>query len=1073
MQVTGEPPTGTTRAMRDAWIIASKLAPPVRPQGWIARQLLPEGAPLPPVVTLVGGPGTGKTLAMLALTARLGDVPLVWYGLDETDREPATFFAYLVAGVRAHVAGFGEEVLALAGAGSEPRRTWAAFFAAVTSYNLPGLAIALDDAQLIEGGADGVLAALGYFFDKLPAGVHVLLASRGVPPVPLGRLAARGLVASFDEARLRFSPAEQTAFLAARTAGEIPAAWARRAEGLEGWPLGLALLASGSPCGWGPGAAGDRGSPDAAGGCDADGSLATLVAEELVHVQPEARQAFMRRAALLTDLTPEACRAVFGDTDAAAWLAELEAEHLVRRLAGAVGYQFPPYLREVLLAEAERLLPGPDLARWHHGAAELYLEAGRTEPAIPHLIASRDWRAAIAACRATFPVMAARGRHAPIARWLAAFPRELAAEEPWLELWRGHASAREGRSEEARGYYERARKAFEARGDGTDALKALVRLATLALTVDDGARFNRLMLQATARLEELADEDKADLYLVRALAADRRGDLALMAACNEAVLAIPPGEPGDGSTGNIEVAACHLIATFNLFTLRLHRGELAAARELAERAIGLADAWSFPAFRMAAGFLRAHIELLTGDHEAAAAFVRGLPPYWAQLLEWQDRAMAYVVLGHHHQVGGDHRAAEQALARALALYDDAGLPEGRKLVLERQAWLALARRQYDRAASFTAEAGDLDHGNVYDLALRLPLARMRHLAGDPAGTAQELAALAPALDALGARLLLAKARLFEAAALAKAGEDGAPALAAARAIIRADGFEFLERQDQVLWEELAGCREALQAPATADLKIRLLGGFEVERAGVVLDQWPRRKAKLVLAALALYPRGLTAIDLLEVLGDPAVGAAAMNAMQVNVMALRRVLEPDLGKRAASRYVPLEGEKYVLAPDMLAHTDVTAFERAMAEGDRARSTAPERAAIAYRAALDGYRGDLLAGTPFAGNFEAEREKLRRQALDALIWLAGYAEERGDVTGAAAALRRAGELAPADEDVVLAVMAHHRAHDRLDGVRLAYWDHRRALKLVAGIAPSEDVEGAYKAAVASLEPAAPRR
>jgi LuxR family maltose regulon positive regulatory protein len=99
---------------RAPWILESKLAAPAWPTDGLTRALLPGGAPLPPVTLLVAGAGYGKTLAMSALAATApADAVRIWYSLDPSDADLATFFHYMIAGVRAHLPQFGAEIEAL------------------------------------------------------------------------------------------------------------------------------------------------------------------------------------------------------------------------------------------------------------------------------------------------------------------------------------------------------------------------------------------------------------------------------------------------------------------------------------------------------------------------------------------------------------------------------------------------------------------------------------------------------------------------------------------------------------------------------------------------------------------------------------------------------------------------------------------------------------------------------------------------------------------------------------------------------------------------------------------------
>ena len=317
-------------------------------------------------------------------------------------------------------------------------------------------------------------------------------------------------------------------------------------------------------------------------------------------------------------------------------------------------------------------------------------------------------------------------------------------------------------------------------------------------------------------------------------------------------------------------------------------------------------------------------------------------------------------------------------------------------------------------------------------------------------------ALTPALEEQGARLLLARAWLYEAAArLAAADAPGAAAARArAAAAIATGGYEFLREQDQVLWEELG-------EPEPRGLALRLFGPCEVRRDGVVLDQWPRKKARLMLATLALYPRGLDVVELADLWGEEAATTALVTTMRVNVMALRRVLEPDLGKGEASRYVHFEHERYVLDRGQVAAVDAWACEAAIARAERLKRPEPAAAAAAYEEALGHYRGELLEGAAFAGYFEAERERYRRQALAGALFLAERREQAGDVPGADAALARAVAIAPAEEEVYERLMRHHARTGRPEGAKQAYWACRKALQAHLGLPPTPAFDACYQA------------
>lgn len=1027
--------------MSGPWILESKLEAPAPPAFLLRRALVPADEPLPPATLLVAGPGYGKTLALRELAAHPGEAVALWYGLDELDADPATFFHYLVAGMRREVPGFGEDLLALlAGPPGDPRRLWDAYFRGVAAYGLPGLRLVLDDVHHLTGAGDALLRGLLWFAGRLPAGVHVLMGARR-RPAATARLELGGQLRVFDEARLRLTAAEELAVLRGRAGGEPPDAWRRQALALDGWPLGVARI--GLPGG--------------------EAATLELLAREIFEAAaPEARR-LLAQAALLPEVTAEAVAAVFGWPDAANALAALADDQLLARVGGG-RFRVPAHLAAFLAGEARDAFGPAAVEGWHRRAATHFLTGGRAELALPHHAAAGDWEAAIATSAACFPAMRFGGRRAQIERWLAAFPPAWREGHPHLRLWRGHLASAAGDLAAARGCYEAAQRGFDERDDAAGGFKVLVRRCGLAFVMEDAREANRLLLQAAARAADGLPEDLADLALARALAADLRGDVAVMRECNEDALAVPVA-------GNVEVAATHCNAHINLYTLGLLHGDLRAAERHIAEAGALAEAWGFHAYAQAAAFLAADVRLTEGDLAGAEALVARVPAVWPEVLDWHGRACAQVVTGQLAQARGDHAKAEAAYRQAIATFEAAGFREGVKVPLERLAWLALHRRAPARVEALLAEAGPPDDASVYDLALRVPQGRALHLLGRPAEAIEVLARAAADLSALGATLHATRARLYLAAAQAAAGDPAAAATrAAAEAAIEAHDHAFLRQQDLQLWQELGAI--AAPAPPTASpppaapaapgrgLELRFLGPFEVRVDGVRVDQWPRKKARLVLAALALHPHGLTTHELLDAVGEPAISQTTANAWQVVLVALRRVLEPALAKRGASRFVTHVGDRYGLAWDQVTLLDRTDFLAAMQDGDRARDAAPAEAARAYARAMDLYRGHLLEDVDLAAAFDADREYLKQAALRALAWLAEHHQNRAEEAEAERWVRRAVALAPEEEAGYHALMRYAVRWGRPDVVREAYWECRKALKARLGLAPSEELERAYR-------------
>ena len=228
-------------------LLATKLHVPRLQPGFVARprlvQALDEG--LARRLILVGAPaGFGKT-ALLADWARSGDRPVAWLSLDAGDNDPARFWRHAVAALDRARPGIAERVGALLGPPAP-----ASFEGLVTALinelaAPPGqdeLLLVLDDYHLID--AQQVHEPIAFLLEHLPPGVHLVLASRADPPLPLARLRAGGQLAELRADDLRFT-AEEAAALLRETAGDVlpAAAVVALAARTEGWAAGLQLAA--------------------------------------------------------------------------------------------------------------------------------------------------------------------------------------------------------------------------------------------------------------------------------------------------------------------------------------------------------------------------------------------------------------------------------------------------------------------------------------------------------------------------------------------------------------------------------------------------------------------------------------------------------------------------------------------------------------------------------------------------------------------------------------------------------------------------------------------------------------
>ena len=193
----------------------------------------------------------------------------------------------------------------------------------------------IDDLHHVEARAP-VLRALRAFLDAAPEDVLIVLVSRRLLHVDLGRDLLAGRVGAISEEELAFRPDEVAALLDAR--------------GLPGRPDEIAA----SSGGWAAGIVFDaiRGGPaQAAGGAD-DPFFAYLGSEVLDALPPDLRAAVLR-SALLEVVTPARLATLLGVPSADEAFTAICRHHLPGTV-DAEGLRYHPRFREFLLAELRR-----------------------------------------------------------------------------------------------------------------------------------------------------------------------------------------------------------------------------------------------------------------------------------------------------------------------------------------------------------------------------------------------------------------------------------------------------------------------------------------------------------------------------------------------------------------------------------------------------------------------------------------------------------------------------------------------------------------------------------------------
>lgn len=362
--------------------------------------------------------GFGKTTALRQIHEQLSEagVATAWITLDAADNDVPRFFSCLAEAVARL------QIDDDAGTGAD------ADSVALLEREGPPFALFLDEFETLQSPA--VLGLVREVIERLPRNGRVVIGSRSLPDLGLGRLRVRGQLLEFGVDVLRFSAEETAEFLRLRG---LPALAPETLELLhsrtEGWIAAL-LLASMA-----------LNSHEAAAEfierlSGSGGAIAEYLAEDVLGRQPPEVREFLLRTSIVRQLSGPLCQALVPRTDCAKMLERLNASSLFLLPLETDGperiYRYHALFANFLRTQLQREHP-EDLLRLHLAACAWYESVARPVPAIDHAIEAGDHPHALSLLEQHAQRFVEQGRMRLLARWFAAVPPEQLREHPRMQ----------------------------------------------------------------------------------------------------------------------------------------------------------------------------------------------------------------------------------------------------------------------------------------------------------------------------------------------------------------------------------------------------------------------------------------------------------------------------------------------------------------------------------------------------------------------------------------------------------------------------------------------------------------
>ncbi|MGV8083487.1 MAG: LuxR C-terminal-related transcriptional regulator [Coriobacteriia bacterium] len=644
------------------------------------------------LLTAVAGSGKTTCLAAFSNTLAKSGWHTAWLSLEEQDNDPRRFWMYFFAAINgmdpslhlvfdpALCGWWDRDCLYL----EEPlNRVAGADFA---------FYLILDDYHEII--AEPIHAGLMYWIEHMPANMHIAIASRTTPPLPLSRLRARDDLVEIRSRDLFFDLSGTVDFLRRVKELDVSQDDARVLQELtNGWVAGLQLATVSIQTEGGMQHLADwlsRGNR----------RMEEFLIDEVLGRQSDRVQEFLLRTSILNRLSASLCEAVTGDRDSREILETLLRADLFLTPLDNRGewYRyhalFSDVLKDHLLKSEPEIVPALFLR-----ASTWSEQNGMIGAAISNALSAGDGERAIRLLEHNLPALLRKFEGTRLIGWLAGLPDELCADNLSYLLLSAWANFIAAHTDKSKACLRRARRLIDATGasiepeklDGFEDLMATIEACVLSLEGNhsEGIELSKRTLES---LSEAHQWLRIPLLHNLAESYERVGDIS---AAAEAFLAAKASSAALDAAQTLEV-----FSTYELGWIYLIQGQLRLASKTWKNAVEALDHGSsrpsWPSGLLHIGLGR--LSILQNELEAANQHVaRGLG-----MLAVADNADCYIegqiALAYLHLATGSVTDAVEIIRYASHLARSMVIPRGiRWKALVCEAHCALAGHDVSQA----------------------------------------------------------------------------------------------------------------------------------------------------------------------------------------------------------------------------------------------------------------------------------------------------------------------------------------------------------------------------------------
>jgi LuxR family maltose regulon positive regulatory protein len=1087
---------------RPSFFLRTKLLPP-RP----APELLPRPRLTDRLLSNLGYPltlvtanaGSGKT-TLVADFLQTHKRQFVWYQLDHTDADPSVFLGYLCFGIQQQIPGFGGALFSyLQGATGElaqhPERAVDVFLNEVLEQVEQQLILVLDDYHHL-GENTAVHMVLDRLLAYLPDVLHVIIISREMPPLALGRLRTHSPLSNIDRSDLLFTDEETKELFRKVFDLELtPEQLFEYRERTHGWITALQLVRQVAHRSAMSSREGQAEVPDLLEVLrQSERDIFDYFAEEVFSDETENVQKLLLKVALLDRIELEGCTTLYPELNCSRLLPTLVRRNVFISVASdrrGEEYRLHPLFQNFLRRRLRSEIGRAGVAAEHQRCAAYFVDRFSWEQAVSHLLAAEDFGAAAKVIAERGSEWISSGALGSLATLADSLPQAALDTHPRSLAHRAEVARLQGEYDFARSLLRRVVSLLQERDDNEGEADALHSLATLARREGD---YNL----AFAHLDRAIALSQAN-SAVRTKCGNTRG-LCLVAM-------------GEWTAAELEFRAAlqsaeerndeHYVRliTHNLGLPAMTRGDFGEALRWLSRMLHK-DRQRGPSAPMpqeaVAHLNMARCYLYRGEFVACERHLDDALERCQLFNLVAARAETFETYGNLYRELGDIERAVEHYERAARAYDEAAISLNRTELWEERALLNLQIGDFATAqtqADHLIAARPVEKNERGFFTALLTRARILTARGDYGSAREDLAKAIAYFHNHSLYYYEAQASIVTALCEFHLGREPEMVERLRRAIdlaVRYD-YEYWMKRQITAHPELFSVEEALELlsldlreevaatprpslePATlqvseitlaqkvvTDLTVNMLGPVEILRdptRPLAADAWPTRRARDILCFIVSRRHHRASKDTII---DTFWGETDFEVVEKNfhptVSHIRKALNSN--QPLKQNFLLYRDGDYQLNSEFSYRIDIEEFDQLLNQGESARRARRfEECIQAYEKALPLYRGEFMQGS-YEPWVEEQRTYYREQYLRLLEALAGVAQTAADWPKA---MKLAQLIVREDqfrEDIHCMVMRAHAALGNRGAVKDHYEGLKRLLENELGVEPSLETKKLYR-------------